>query len=98
MTILAGDVGGTKTLLGLFEPDPIRPRPIVVRSFGTLDFDTLEAMIAAFLAESAIDAGAIGVTCIGAAAPVIDNAAELTAVPWRVDGGRIRLATGVSRV
>jgi glucokinase len=98
MVILAGDVGGTKTLLGLFEPDPVRPRPIAVRSFGTLDFDTLEAMIAGFLAEAAIDAAAIGVTCIGAAGPVIDNAAELTAVPWRVDGARIRRATGISRV
>jgi glucokinase len=96
--ILAGDVGGTKTLLGLFEPDPVRPRPIVVRSFRTLDFDTLEAMIAAFLAGAAIDAATIGATCIGAAGPVIDNAAELTAVPWRVDGARIRGATGTARV
>jgi glucokinase len=38
------------------------------------------------------------VTCIGAAGPVIDNAAELTAVPWRVDGGRIGRAIGSARV
>jgi glucokinase len=98
MLILAGDVGGTKTLLGLFEADAVRPRPIVVRSFETLEFDTFEAMIAAFLAGATIDATAIGVACIGAAGPVIDNAADLTAVPWRVDGARISRATGTSRV
>jgi glucokinase len=98
MLILAGDVGGTKTLLGLFEADAARPRPIVVRSFETLEFDTFEAMIAAFLAGATIDATAIGVACIGAAGPVIDNAADLTAVPWRVDGARISRATGTSRV
>ncbi|MBZ5557642.1 MAG: glucokinase [Acidobacteriia bacterium] len=96
--ILAGDVGGTKTLLGLFEADPVRPRPIVARSFGTLDYETLEAMIAAFLSGASVDASTIGVTCIGAAGPVIDNAAELTAVPWRVDGARISRATGAARV
>ena len=36
--ILAGDIGGTKTLLGLFDTVPARPRPVVVRSFGTLDY------------------------------------------------------------
>ena len=29
--ILAGDIGGTKTLLGLFDAAPARPRPIAVR-------------------------------------------------------------------
>jgi glucokinase len=96
--ILAGDVGGTKTLLGLFEPDAVRPRPLAVRSFGTLDYDTLETMIAAFLAGAAVDAARIAVTCIGAAGPVIDNAAELTAVPWRVDGARLGRVTDAARV
>jgi len=96
--ILAGDVGGTKTLLGLFEPDAARPRPIAVRSFGTLDYDALETMIAAFLADAAIDAARIGIASIGAAGPVIGNVAELTAVPWRVDGARVGAATRIARV
>jgi glucokinase len=29
--LLAGDIGGTKTLLGLFERQGERPRPLVVR-------------------------------------------------------------------
>ena len=47
--ILAGDIGGTKTLLGLFDAAPARPRAARVRSFGTLDYDDLTAMIAEFL-------------------------------------------------
>ena len=46
---LAGDVGGTKTLLGLFEAASPRPRPVATREFATLDFPDLAAMIAAFL-------------------------------------------------
>ena len=34
--LLAGDVGGTKTLLGLFNAGPDRPTPIEVGEFVTL--------------------------------------------------------------
>ncbi|MBI3493367.1 MAG: glucokinase [Acidobacteria bacterium] len=96
--LLAGDVGGTKTLLGLFESAPVRPRRVGVRSFATLDYDNLETMIAAFLTDAATTAAAIDTACVGAAGPVIDNAAELTAVPWRVNGRRLADALGGTRV
>jgi glucokinase len=47
--LLAGDVGGTNTRLGLFEKHSPRPRLIAAREFATLDFPDLPAMIAAFL-------------------------------------------------
>ena len=47
--LLAGDVGGTKTLLGLFSRAPERPRPIETRQFTTLDFTDLGAMITEFI-------------------------------------------------
>ena len=49
--ILAGDIGGTKTLLGLFDERPARPRPVVVREYTTLDFADLCAMVGRFAAE-----------------------------------------------
>ena len=47
--LLAGDVGGTKTLLGLFAPAPERPAAIEVGEFVTLDYDGLEPMMREFL-------------------------------------------------
>ena len=49
VNLLAGDVGGTTTRLGLFEQTASRPRPVAVREFATLDFPDLRSMIAAFL-------------------------------------------------
>ena len=46
--ILAGDIGGTKTLLGLFEPQRPRPRALITREFITLDHPSLSAMISKF--------------------------------------------------
>ncbi|MGH9142483.1 MAG: glucokinase [Vicinamibacterales bacterium] len=100
--LLAGDIGGTKTLLGLFDALPARPRPVVVRSFGTLDYPDLQTMIAEFLKQGdAIEAGANSVldsACFGIAGPVVDETVKVTNVPWYVDARQVAGALGLRRV
>jgi glucokinase len=98
--LLAGDVGGTKTLLGLFEPGPARPIARVVRAFSTLDYPDLIGMIADFArAEPAMSkTGAFDAACFGVAGPVIGGSAELTNVPWRVDARAVADAFGIRPV
>jgi glucokinase len=98
MMLLAGDIGGTKTLLGLFDPEPVRPRPVIVRNFGTLDHADLPAMITAFVTGAGVKNGTITSACFGVAGPVIDQAAQLTNVPWRVDARRVSSAFDIERV
>jgi glucokinase len=87
--LLAGDIGGTKTLLGLFERAPGRPREGVARSYGTLDYDALPKMLEVFLREADAPREQIEAACFGVAGPVIDEAADLTNVPWRVDARHV---------
>ena len=98
MLLLAGDIGGTKTLLGLFDPVPARPRPVLVRSFGTLDYDDLPTMIATYLKEGGVTPAEIDIACFGVAGPVIEGTAKLTNVPWYVDARRVTAAFGIGRV
>ena len=56
--LLAGDVGGTKTLLGLFAARPERPSAIEVGEFVTLDYDGLEPMIREFLRRANVERAA----------------------------------------
>jgi glucokinase len=81
--LLAGDVGGTKTLMGLFRQSGDRPRSVVVREFGTLDFDSLDDIIRTFLEET--NAPDLDAVCIGVAGPVTGLVARLTNVPWLAD-------------
>jgi glucokinase len=96
--LLAADIGGTKTLLGLFDPLPVRPRALAVRSFVTLDYDELAPMLVEFLNRESVNADAIDAACFGVAGPVIDDTAELTNVPWRVDGHQVAAALQMRRV
>src|SRR5262249_61268408 len=65
--LLAADVGGTKTLLGLFEEAPERPTVIETGEFVTLDYDSLVPMIREFLKAEGVEPKAIRAVSFGVA-------------------------------
>ncbi len=81
--ILAGDIGGTKSLLGVFSRGGDRPQPSVVREYATADFDGLGQIVEAFLDETGADG--IDAACFGVAGQVRGLMARLTNVPWVAD-------------
>src|SRR3974390_97393 len=95
--ILAGDIGGTKTLLGLFEPGA-RPRPVSVNSFPTLDYPDLPAIITEFVKKSAAKEPSIASACFGVAGPALREGATLTNVPWKVDARNVRARFKFNRI
>jgi glucokinase len=95
---LAGDLGGTKTHLGVFTEGTSRPVPQVVREYVTLDYPGLPAMIDAFLAEIGVAASEIRSTCFGVAGPIKDGVADMTNVPWHVDAREIHERNRLPRV
>jgi glucokinase len=88
MYILAGDIGGTKTLLGLFEAAPVRPAAIEMRRYETTAEIPIEALVSQFLRDSAVRAS-ISCAVLGVAGPVRDNRARLTNQPWVIDGSAL---------
>jgi len=96
--ILAGDIGGTKTLIGLFEPDMPRPRPLAVRAFATLEFGDLPSMLSIFVNDASPKGAVIESACFGVAGPIVGDTAQLTNVGWRVDARQVASAWGLKRV
>jgi glucokinase len=79
MTVLAGDIGGTKTVLALYERGSSLDAPIAHKTFPSNQFSALEGVIDAFLSEhpARVSAAAFGV-----AGPVLNGAARITNLPW----------------
>lgn len=96
--LLAGDIGGTKTLLGLFNQSSERPEAIEVGEFVTLEYDSLESMIREFLRAERVEARQIDAACFGVAGAIKEQVARLTNVPWLVDADAIAGATRIRRV
>lgn len=96
--LLAGDLGATKTLLGLFEPRPVRPVPAAVRTFATRDFRDLGDMVAAFLAAEGAAPDRIEAASVGVAGPVGEDRARLTNAGWMVAAADLTRRFGVGDV
>ena len=95
--LLAGDIGGTKTLLGLFDEGHERPAPVEVGEFVTLDYDGLGMMVREFLRARNLTPRALHASCFGVAGAVTDQVARLTNVPWLVDIAHVAESVGLER-
>jgi glucokinase len=81
--ILAGDVGGTKTTLALFEVRDGVPALVREATLPSHDVPSLEAAIARFLGAG--PRPAVAAACVGIAGPVVDGHVATTNLPWIVD-------------
>jgi glucokinase len=93
--ILAGDVGGTKTCLALYEPGARRREPAASASFASADHDRLESVLDAFLGDrtARVEAAAFGL-----AGPVVDGVCKVTNLPWTVREDDLASRFGTPRV
>lgn len=89
--LLAGDVGGTKTVLALFPDEVGGQRPLHLATFPSGNYGSLEAIIADFLNEKGGDATRLQLRCatFGVAGPVVSNRAQITNLSWVVDAAAI---------
>lgn len=94
--ILAGDNGGTKTVLALFDEAADGLRLVRDGTFPSREYASFEAMLAEFLKGET--PGAVRVGCFGVAGPVIDGRSHTTNLPWILDEGSVARAIGARRV
>jgi glucokinase len=87
-TILAGDVGATKTHLALFEKE----RWIRDAIFKSCDYESLEDIIDEFLEEKKEK---ISKACFGMPGIVIDGKCHPTNLPWLVEEKKIEKALSI---
>ena len=94
--LLAGDTGGTKTILLLAEtqdtPHGIKLKTLHEARYVSAEFSDLVPMVKTFLASAE---QSLGITpapqkaCFSIAGPVVENTCVLTNLSWLLDGDRI---------
>ncbi|MDD2865239.1 MAG: glucokinase [Methylococcales bacterium] len=76
--ILAGDIGGTKTLLAIFDDGLC----IAKHKFSSANYATFHELLSEFL--SLIPTVKIDAVCIGVAGAIVDGDCETTNLPWKL--------------
>ena len=91
--ILCGDIGGTKTLLGLAQDGKL----VVDRRYANADFQDFAGVLAAFLGDTRTDASLITGGCLAVAGPIADDgrSARLTNLPWSIDSDALSRRFGL---
>tara|TARA_B100001123_G_scaffold433104_1_gene557177 strand:+ start:2839 stop:3807 length:969 start_codon:yes stop_codon:yes gene_type:complete len=96
--LLAGDIGGTKTLLGLFDPSLPRPKAITTRTYQTNKFSSFLHLLDEFKQDVAWMETTIEAIVFGVAGPVLDQKTKLTNIPWNISGVEISKYYNLERV
>jgi glucokinase len=87
--ILAGDIGGTKTVLALCDRSFAIVREEI---YLCADYPSLEAILDKFVQPA--DRSGLAGACFGVAGPVVDGTAKITNLPWTIDAARLASQLG----
>lgn len=99
MAILAGDIGGTKTLLQLSEPTADGFEILYEKRYPSADFSEFSPMAEAFVEEALkhTNQQAKG-ACFGIAGPVNGRIGVTTNLPWKLDADALESKLGIPHV
>jgi glucokinase len=93
--LLAGDVGGTKTILAQYEKSTEGLERVRERIFPSADYASLDEIVTEFLSDQSVPVEA---ACFGVAGPVLDGCSRITNLPWTIDERTLAVTTGGARV
>ncbi len=94
-TVLAGDIGGTKTHLGLYSMANKRPALIKMSTYASRQAESLSEMVHQFLGN---ESTAIEAACFGVAGPVLNGGCKVTNLEWAVTEEEIRQNFNIEKV
>ena len=95
MRVLAGDIGGTKTRLGVFEIEDGRCRSLEERGYSSREYPGLDKIVVDLVGS---DGSGCQVACFGIAGPVTGRRMRPTNLPWVVDVGELEQCSGIPSV
>jgi glucokinase len=94
--ILAGDIGGTKTILALYQLEDTKWVCCKKNIYSSADFESFRALLGAFLdAETDLKVQSV---CIGVAGPIVNGDCITTNLPWELKRQEIADQTAAKNV
>ncbi|HEY9642107.1 MAG TPA: glucokinase [Coleofasciculaceae cyanobacterium] len=103
--LLAGDTGGTKTILRWVEAEPtateVRLNTLYEQRYTSAEFSNLSPLVQQFFKEVTHDLGktpAIEKACFSIAGPVVNNTCNLTNLSWLLDGTQLQQDLGIEKI
>ena len=96
--ILAGDVGGTKVHLALYNFAGGRLKPVRDEKFPAHEFASLDAVVERFFSAKSDERKEIAAACFGCPGPVRNGRLKLTNLPWTLDERDLQRSLSIEHI
>lgn len=104
--LLAGDIGGTKTILRLVETNdesqaPVKLKTLYEERYTSAEYPDLVPIVEKFLGEAAETLGSKPIpekACFAIAGPIVNNTVKLTNLSWMLNASEMESALGISQI
>lgn len=94
MIVLAGDIGGTSTRIGLFEIQNRNVKKLAFEKYASRKFNSLGQVVRTFLKTLDVHPRA---AAFGVPGPVFDGVVKTTNLPWKIDAAVLSKQIGIKR-
>jgi glucokinase len=84
--LLAGDIGGTKTMLALFSPELGPYKPLEKAIFSSANYESLDEIVQSYLSGKTME---IHSASFGIAGPVEQDRVQTTNLPWVIEANAL---------
>jgi glucokinase len=88
--LLAGDIGGTKTVLALYKATSNATTPLAEETFPSSQYDSLEQIVEEFLQSTQAQQARVHRASFGVAGPVVGGKATLPNLPWVIEVTKLK--------
>lgn len=85
MKFIAGDIGGTKTVIAIFAANNGRLTLIAEETYPSAAYVNLETIVQRFFEEQQVQGSDFVSATFGVAGPVVNGQATITNLPWMID-------------
>lgn len=85
MIVLAGDIGGTKSILRLCNTSNVSPEIILEQIYPSQNYADFYELLDAFLSSCDIPSGSLVNACFAVAGPINGGSSKVTNLPWVID-------------
>lgn len=99
--LLAGDIGGTKTILQLVRMSESARQTLYEERYRSRDFPDLVPMVQQFLAKASEQLGEKLIpqkACFAIAGPIVNNSVKLTNLTWVLDAKSLESELGIAPI
>ena len=97
MNLLAGDLGGTKTILAIYSNEEY-PKKLFNKYYISSEWKSFESIFEDFIQQLPKNISTPEYGCIGVAGPIEDNKVNITNLNWDIDSNKLCILSKIKNI